>query len=72
MIVDVARLPVYLSQSGAVIRQNGLLVAVMTAAVVVGTLVGDPVLRTIPERWFSRVVGVLLLALGVYMIATTS
>ena len=39
----------------------------MTAGVIAGTLVGDPILRTIPERWFSRVVGVLL-ALGVYML----
>jgi uncharacterized membrane protein YfcA len=68
MIVDAARLPVYLSQSGAVIRDNPLLVAAMTAGVIAGTLAGDPVLRRIPERWFSRVVGVLLLALGVYML----
>ena len=68
MIVDVARLPVYLSQSAAVLGDNVLLVATMIAGVIVGTLLGDPVLRRIPERWFSRVVGVLLLALGVYML----
>ncbi len=72
MIVDAARLPVYLSQSGAVLRENPLLVATMTAGVIVGTLLGDPVLRRIPERWFSRVVGVLLLALGVYMLTSGS
>ncbi len=68
MIVDAARLPVYLSQSSAVLRDNAALVGTMTVGVVAGTLLGDPVLRRIPERWFSRIVGVLLLALGVYML----
>lgn len=72
MIVDAARLPVYLSGSGEAIRGHLGLVAVVTIAVLIGTLLGDPVLRRIPERWFSRVVGVLLLALGVYMLATAS
>lgn len=72
MIVDAARLPVYLTQSGSVVRDNPALVATMTAGVVIGTLAGDPVLRRIPERWFSRIVGVLLLALGMYMLTQSS
>ena len=72
MIVDAARLPVYLSQSGAVLGDNPLLIVTMTAGVIAGTLIGDPILRTIPERWFSRVIGVLLLALGVYMLTNVS
>ena len=68
MIVDAVRLPVYVSQGASVIRDNPALVAVMIAGVVAGTLLGDPVLRHIPERWFSRIVGVLLIALGVYML----
>jgi uncharacterized protein len=68
MIVDLVRLPIYLSQAGSVVRDNPALVAIMTTGVVAGTLVGDPVLRRIPERWFSRIVGVLLIALGVYML----
>jgi len=51
-----------------VIRDNPALVATMTVGVVAGTLLGDPVLRRIPELWFSRIVGVLLIALGVYML----
>ena len=68
MIVDAVRLPVYVSQGASVIRDNPALVAVMIAGVVAGTLLGDPVLRRIPDRWFSRLVGVLLIALGVYML----
>jgi uncharacterized protein len=68
IIVDAVRLPIYLSQAGRVLREEPLLIGVMTAGVIAGTLIGDPVLRRIPERWFSRVVGVLLLALGVYML----
>ena len=70
MIVDAARLPIYLVQSGTVIRDNPLLVAAMTAGVIAGTLIGDPLLRRIPERWFSRIVGVLLIVLGVYMLTS--
>jgi uncharacterized membrane protein YfcA len=72
MIVDAARLPVYLAQSGSVVRDNPALIATMTAGVVIGTLAGDPVLRRIPERWFSRIVGVLLLALGMYMLTQST
>jgi uncharacterized membrane protein YfcA len=68
IIVDAVRLPVYVIQSGSVIRDNPALVATMTVGVVAGTLLGDPVLRRIPELWFSRIVGVLLIALGVYML----
>jgi len=69
MIVDAARIPVYLFQSGDVFSDNPALVAVMTGGVIAGTLLGDPVLRRIPDRWFSRIVGVLLLGLGAYMLA---
>ena len=68
MIVDATWLPIYLAQAGAVLRDNALLVGTMTVGVVSGTHFGDPVLRRIPEQWFSRIVGVLLLALGVYML----
>ena len=68
MIVDAVRLPVYIAQAGSVIRGNPALVATMTLGVVAGTLLGDPVLRRIPDRWFSRIVGVLLIALGFYML----
>lgn len=67
MLVDAARLPIYLAQSGAVLRDNPVLIAVLTAGVITGTLLGDPVLRRIPERWFSRIIGVLLIVLGVSM-----
>jgi uncharacterized membrane protein YfcA len=55
-----------------VVLGNPWLVATMTAGVITGTLVGDPVLRRIPERWFSRIVTVLLAVLGVYMLTTAS
>lgn len=72
MIVDAARLPVYLSQSARVFRDDPVLIATMTGGVAFGTLLGDRVLRRIPERWFSRIVGVLLLGLGVYMLTKGS
>lgn len=44
------------------------MIVVAIAGVMVGTLVGQPVLRSIPESRFRRVVAVLILALGVSML----
>lgn len=68
ILVDAARLPVYLAHSSAVVADNARLVATITLGVLAGTLIGDPLLRRIPERWFSRVIGMLLIALGIYML----
>lgn len=68
LAIDLARLPVYV-----IIEREGLarlagLVALATAGAVAGTLVGQRLLARIRESVFRRVVAVLLLALGVYMI----
>jgi uncharacterized membrane protein YfcA len=68
LLVDAARLPVYLAQSTAILREQPALIAVLTGGVIAGTLIGEPILRRIPEPVFARVVGVLLLALGGYML----
>ena len=46
-----------------------LLVVVATAGVIAGTALGTRILGDIPERTFRRVVALLLLALGVWMVA---
>src|SRR5438552_12029409 len=68
VIVDGARMPAYFVTQGHEIAQIWILVAVATVGAVLGTLFGEQLLRRIPERLFRRVVAVLLLILGGYII----
>jgi uncharacterized membrane protein YfcA len=65
---DGARLPVYLVTQGRDIREASVTVVVAVVGVLVGTFAGVPVLRRIPDAAYKRLVGVLLLALGVFML----
>ena len=66
LIVDAVRVPVYVVTTGAAMLAMWPLLAVMTAGVVVGTVTGASVLRQLPEATFRRVVGALLIALGIF------
>jgi uncharacterized membrane protein YfcA len=63
--VDAARIPVYLAGSAGEILAHWPLVAIMTAGVLAGTIVGTPLLRRLPEQTFRRVVFGLVALLGV-------
>ena len=69
LVVDCARMPVYFATQASAILGIWPLVAAAIAGTIVGTLVGVPLLRHIPERVFRRVVAVILLGLGAYMLA---
>jgi uncharacterized membrane protein YfcA len=68
LFVDGARLPVYLIAQWREIIELWPLLMAATAGVVVGTAVGARVLARIPQAVFRRVIAVLLLALGIYML----
>jgi uncharacterized membrane protein YfcA len=68
LLVDAGRVPVYLATQGSGITQHGPPVIIGLAGVLVGTLVGARLLRRIPEPVFRRLVGLLVLALGLYML----
>jgi uncharacterized membrane protein YfcA len=68
LVVDAARLPVYLAGEWARLVSLWPLIAVATAAVLVGTLIGLRLLPRIPEATFRRVVALLVLALGAWMV----
>jgi uncharacterized membrane protein YfcA len=68
LVVDGARMPVYLVAQRSALLEIWPLIAIATAGVVVGTLTGARALRNVPERQFRRVVAVLLLALGTWML----
>lgn len=68
LVVDAARMPVYLATEWSDLRTMWPLIALATSGVVVGTLAGRRVLARVPEPIFRRVVSILLLALGGWMI----
>jgi uncharacterized membrane protein YfcA len=68
VIVDAARMPVYLVNQGTEIAGLRLELAAATVGAVAGTLIGERVLRQLPEPIYRRIVGVLILALGIYML----
>ena len=67
LFVDGARMPVYLATEWRGIARIWPLVLTASAAVIVGTVLGTGVLARLPQARFRRVIGVLLVALGVYM-----
>src|SRR5438874_3241863 len=69
LIVDGARIPVYLATQGANLAARWPLIALLAAGAVVGTLVGGWTLRRMSDAVFRRVVGLLLLVLGAYTLA---
>jgi hypothetical protein len=68
LIVDGARMPVYLAIEGREILSVWPLLLITIAGVLLGTFWGVRVLRRIPERAFRKVVYSLILALGIYML----
>jgi uncharacterized protein len=68
LFVDAARLPVYLASQGKEIGEIWAPVLIATTAVVVGTLAGRRVLGRLSQTLFRRIVAVLLLILGAYML----
>jgi len=67
LFVDAARMPVYLATEWRDILGVWPLVVAASAAVVVGTAFGTRVLGRLRQETFRRVIGVLLVALGLYM-----
>lgn len=68
LIVDAARMPVYLAVEWRDLRALSATIALATAGVLAGTVAGRRLLAGVPEIVFRRTVACLLLALGVWMI----
>ena len=65
LLIDMARVPVYLVLEWAQLSRMWPTIAVATAGVVGGTLFGETLLARVPQGRFRAVVGALLLMLGV-------
>jgi uncharacterized membrane protein YfcA len=64
LLVDAARLPIYVLSAGPVIAASARFWIVASIGVTIGTFVGVPVLGRIPESTYRRLVGGLLVLLG--------
>jgi uncharacterized membrane protein YfcA len=72
LIVDAARMPVYVAVERAQVAAIWSLVAIASVGVVVGTLAGQRVLAIVPEQRFKQIVGAIILLLGIAMLVNLS
>ena len=63
LVVDGARMPVYLMTQARELAEMATWIALATVGVTVGTVLGSRALARIPEAWFHRVLA-LVLVLG--------
>jgi uncharacterized membrane protein YfcA len=68
LVVDLARMPIYLATGWSELANVIRPIAVATAGVLAGTWVGRRSLERIPDRIFRPLVSTLILALGVVML----
>jgi uncharacterized membrane protein YfcA len=71
ILVDAARLPIYLLTAGSSIVAAKATVVIASTGVVIGTLVGVPALGRIPALAYRRMLGGLLLLLGLWLLTGT-
>jgi uncharacterized membrane protein YfcA len=67
LLVDFARVPVYLVTRGGAIAAHARLGLFLAAGVTLGTLLGVPLLARIPTPLYRRLLGALLLGLGLFL-----
>jgi uncharacterized membrane protein YfcA len=65
-------MPIYLSTEFARIFVAWPAILASIIGVVFGTVAGERVLRRIPENLFRRVVSAILIAVGLYLLGTSS
>jgi uncharacterized membrane protein YfcA len=70
LIVDAARVPIYLSTTRRDLLGLWTTIALASAGVVAGTFLGNRILTRIPESAFRPIVAVILAMLGVAMLIT--
>lgn len=71
ILVDLARLPVYLGVSGTTIAPQWRLLLVLSAGVLAGTALGVPLLGRLPAPIYRRLLGGLLVTLAVWLLFNT-
>ena len=69
LLVDAARMPVYAWLQGRELMAVAWPIGIATAGCVAGTFWGRKLLERIPEPVFRKVIAILILLLGTYMVA---
>ena len=68
LMVDAARIPVYLATSSARIAELAGPIAIATAGVVAGTLYGERLLISLSPARFRQTISILIVALGIWLL----
>ncbi len=68
LMVDAARMPFYFANHRTDLAGLWAVVVVASAGVAAGTLGGDKILRRLPEPLFRRLVSLLILSLGLFVL----
>lgn len=72
LLVDAARVPIYLYSAGDVIVREAAIAIVAAIGVTIGTFLGVPVLGRVRATTYRRMVGLLLVLLGAGLLAQLS
>ena len=72
LLVDAARVPIYVAHSGPVLAANAPLWLAASGGALAGTFIGVPILSRIPEARYRMIVGGLLVLLGVALLAAAT
>jgi uncharacterized protein len=68
LIVDLVRTPLYIWEAGSEMLAALRIMTIATVGVVVGTFAGSYILLRLPAALFRRVIGAVLLALGIWLL----
>lgn len=69
VIVDIFRVPVYIAIHPHQLSSLTLEIALMSLGVIAGTLLGAPLLRRLPEKYFRTFLAFTLIAVGIFVLA---
>ena len=68
LIVDAARVPVYLAVQWSQVVAIWPYITIMTIGVVIGTLGGKKILEKLPENIFKKTVSAIILVIGILVL----
>ena len=71
LMVDIARVPVYLTVQTKQIASIWQLVLIATLGVLIGTVAGGWILKKIPEKIFKKTVAIIILFIGIFVLLHT-
>jgi uncharacterized membrane protein YfcA len=68
LMVDAARLPVYVANGAGRIAELAIPIAIATVGVVAGTLYGERLLLSLSPARFRQIISILIIALGIWLL----